>query len=130
MNQLWPQLRQHKEQTELYTCPKRFIYVAAGRQSGKSEIAFRRLVRQLRIKKPWDNPKYFYAAPTLKQAKRVAWDRLQSLIPDYWIKDISKGDLRIKTIFGSELFLDGLDAPHRIAGQILDGGIIDEFADV
>ena len=126
----WPQLRYHKIQSEIWTCPKRFVYLAAGRQSGKTELSMRRLIRYLPIKKPWPNPKYFYAAPTLKQAKRVAWDRLQSLILPHWVSDISLSDLRIKTIFGSELFLDGLDAPHRIEGQILDGGVIDEAADI
>lgn len=127
---LWPVLRYHKEQSALWVCPERFAYIACGRQSGKSELALRRLIRYLPIKKDWDNPTYFYSAPTLKQAKRVAWDRLMGLMPKQWITDVSLSDLRIKTVFGSELFLDGLDAPHRIEGQILDGGVIDEASDV
>ncbi len=128
-NSLWPQMRPHPIQKQIWESPARFVYLAAGRQSGKSELAFRRLIAYLPIKRDWPT-RYFYAAPTLKQARRVAWDRLLGLIPDNWIADVSLSDLRIKTIFGSELFLDGLDSPQRIEGQILDGGIIDEAADV
>ena len=130
INGLWPQLNYHAIQSQVWSSPMRFLYIAAGRQSGKSELGFRRLIRYLPIRKPWPNPKYFYAAPTLKQAKRVGWERLLGLTPQSWIEDVSYSDLRIKTIFGSELFLDGLDAPHRIEGQILDGGVIDENSDV
>ncbi len=126
----WPQLRRHPIQAEVMTCLKRFLFIAAGRQSGKTELALRNLVMWLPVKKRWRRPQYFYSGPTLKQARRVAWDRLLELIPPHWIAGISLTDDRIKTVFGSELFLEGLDAPQRIEGQILDGGIVDENADV
>ena len=130
MDNMWPQLTYHQIQRELWTCKERFVYAPAGRQSGKTELALRRLVRYLPIKKPWPDPRYFYASPTYRQCKSVAWARLLSLIPDNWIRDISLTDLSIMTIFGSELFLVGLDKPERIEGQILDGGVIDENSDV
>jgi len=129
-NALWPALRPHKIQGELYRCPARFVWVAAGRQSGKTEIAYRRIVRLLRVRKPWPRPKYFIMAPTLRQARLIGWDRVLELIPPHWIKDVNLTESRIKTKFGSELFFDGLDSPQRVCGQILDGGIIDESADV
>ena len=127
---LWPQLKPHEGQAALWTCPERFVYVPCGRQSGKTELALRRLVRYLPVKRPWPDPKFFYAGPTYQQAKRTAWSRLLRLIPPEWIFEISKSELSIRTIFGSEIFLVGLDKPQRIEGLILDGGVIDECSDI
>ena len=131
-NGLWPQLKYHPVQHKLWVCDKRFCYVPCGRQSGKTELALRRLIRYLSVKKPWNDPRYFYGGPTFAQAKRTAWNRLLNLIPENWIAPggISKSELSIKTIFGSELFVTGLDKPQRIEGGIYDGGIIDENSDI
>lgn len=93
-------------------------------------MAIRRLVRYLPIKKDWPDPRYFYCGPTFSQAKRTAWQRLLSLIPSNWITKVSLSELTIETIFGSSLFLFGLDKPQRMEGLILDGGIIDECSDI
>lgn len=122
----WPQLRYHEEQHKLWICPERFVYVPCGRQSGKSELAMRRIVRYLPIKRDWPDPRYFYAGPTYQWLKRTIWRRLLSLVPEHWIEDISISELSVKTIFGSEYFLLGLDKPERAEGLILDGGVIDE----
>lgn len=130
MFKVWPKLKYHEEQHKLWVSPKRFIYVPCGRQSGKTELALRRLIRYLPIKKKWPDPKYFYSGPTYGQAKRTAWQRLINLIPPHWIKDISRSELVIQTIFGSELYLLGLDKPQRAEGMIFDGGVIDECSDI
>lgn len=102
-----------------------------GRQSGKTLLALKKLVLHLRYKKPWSDPRYFYGSPTYSQAKRVAWDRIQRLIPKNWILGKpSESELTIKTIFGSELFLIGFDQPQRIEGMQFDGGVIDENSDI
>ncbi len=131
-NAPWPKLTDHPEQQRYIRSLARFNYVCVGRQAGKTEIACRKLVRMLPVKKPWPDPRYFYAGPTYAQAKRTAWQRILNLIPDNWIapNGVSRTDLSIKTIFGSELFLFGLDKPQRIEGSILDGGVIDECSDI
>ena len=130
MSNEWPQLRPHTIQAAYWASKCRFNYLPCGRQSGKTELAMRKLVRHLPVAKPWSDPRYFFGSPTYKQAKKVAWQRIQKLIPREWIADISKGDLCIKTVFGSELFLVGLDQPQRVEGLILDGGVIDENSDI
>jgi len=90
----------------------------------------RKLVRLLPVRKPWPDPRYFFGSPTYRQAKKVAWGRMLNLIPTGWVAEVSVGELSIKTIFGSELFLVGLDKPQRIEGLILDGGVIDENSDI
>ena len=76
-----------------------------------------------------DNPLYFYALPTFRQAKRVAWKPLKKLIPPQWIKKISETELIIETVFGSELHVVGMDKPQRIEGTQWCGGVIDECSD-
>lgn len=109
---------------------KRFKVVPAGRRAGKSEIAKRRLVTILPIVKPWQDPRYFAAAPTNAQAKRVFWKDLKALTPKSWIKRVYETDLCISTIFGSELWVVGMDKPQRIEGVAWDGGVLDEYANM
>lgn len=127
----WPQLIYHKIQAAYWASLERFNYLPCGRQSGKTELAMRKLVRHLPVKRSWPDPRYFFASPTYQQCKKVAWDRLLRLIPPNWIAgEPSLSELSIKTVFGSELFLVGLDKPQRIEGLILDGGVIDENSDI
>lgn len=125
----WFPLKPHKQQSELYRCKTQFAAVVAGRGSGKTEVSRRYVVRQLSVRKPWHNPLYFYALPTIAQAKRVAWQPLLDLIPREWITDVNKSEMVITTIFGSKLFVLGMDKPHRAEGVQWDGGVIDESSD-
>jgi hypothetical protein len=128
----WTPLRHHNKQAELYHNAPRFAVVPAGRRSGKTEIAKRKLIRSLPIKKPWANPHYFAAAPTHGQAKRIYWEDLKRMIPKSWIapNGIRETDLCIKTIFGSDIWVIGLDKPQRIEGMPWDGGVLDEYANM
>jgi hypothetical protein len=127
----WTPFRHHAIQQALWRSPQRFVAAWAGRGSGKTVLAKRRLVRYLPVRKPWPDAKYFYGAPTRQQAKRIAWDDLLSLIPRDWVKgQPSKSDLCVTTIFGSQLWVVGLDEPQRIEGVQWDGGVIDESSDV
>lgn len=128
----WTQLRYHCDQSRLWRCNKKIVIVQAGRGSGKTELAKRRIVRYLPVIKPWPDPKYFYALPTFNQAKRVAWEDLQALVPRAWLarhNPISATDLTIKTRYGSTLWLLGLDQPQRAEGVQWDGGVVDESSD-
>ncbi|VAV82547.1 Phage terminase [hydrothermal vent metagenome] len=109
---------------------KRFKVVPAGRRAGKSEIAKRKLVSLLPIIKEWQDARYFAAAPTNAQAKRVFWKDLKALTPKGWVKRVYETDLCISTIFGSELWVVGMDKPQRIEGVAWDGGVLDEYANM
>ena len=127
----WPQLTYHEIQAAYWASLARFNYLPCGRQSGKTELAMRKLVRHLPVKRSWPDPRYFFASPTYQHCKKVAWDRMLRLIPPNWIAgEPSLSELSIKTVFGSELFLVGLDKPQRMEGLILDGGVIDENSDI
>ncbi|MBI5560565.1 MAG: hypothetical protein HY883_04765 [Deltaproteobacteria bacterium] len=104
--------------------------VPAGRRSGKTELAKRRLVISLAGKKPWKDPRYFAAAPTRDQAKIIFWKDLKALIPRRWTRRVYESDLCIVSRFGSELWVVGLDKPERMEGVAWDGGVLDEFANM
>lgn len=129
----WTSLKYHPKQAAAFYGTTRFINLACGRGSGKTEIARRKVIRSLMIKKEWE-PIYFYALPTIAQAKKVAWRPLLEMIPRHWIhdpmQDINVQEMRIKTRFGSTLYVLGLDQPQRAEGLQYDGGVIDESCDV
>lgn len=126
----WKKLLYHPEQARLWSENKRFKVVPSGRRSGKTELAKRRLVLSLKLKKPWEDARYFAAAPTKEQAKRIYWNDLKALIPPSWILKISESNLCITTVYGSELWVVGLDKPERIEGVPWDGGVLDEYANM
>lgn len=104
--------------------------VPAGRRSGKTELAKRRLITVLPARQNWEDPRYFAAAPTREQAKRVYWNDLKALVPREWVRKIYETDLCIATRFGSELWVLGMDRPERIEGTPWDGGVLDEYANM
>src|SRR5262249_38745028 len=68
--------------------------------------------------------------PTYGWAKKVAWDQICSLVPKHWLAGPpSESEMCIETVFGSKLWVLGLDKPSRIEGVEWDGGVIDESSD-
>lgn len=126
----WKVLKPHAVQSALWRTPARFAGVLAGRQSGKTELMMRYVIRHLPLESQYTkHPNYFYILPTREQAKRVAWKRLKGLVPKQWAPKISETELTIETGFGSTLYLVGADKPHRIEGMQFAGGVVDESSD-
>lgn len=106
----------------------RFPIVPAGRRSGKTERAKRFLAKQAMENA---NEKYFAAAPTYNQAKKIWWDDLKMLtLSVLHIKKPSESALIIYLPNGTEIHVLGLDQPQRIEGINWTGGVIDEIADI
>jgi hypothetical protein len=125
----WVELRPHPGQLQLWNDETRFKLVPAGRRSGKTELAKRRLVEHLFRSTSHGGPgRYFAGAPTHDQAKRIFWDDLKALVPRPWIRSISETDLRLVTTRGAQLWVHGLEVPQRIEGTPWDGCVIDELA--
>lgn len=107
---------------------QRFPVVPAGRRSGKTERAKRFLAKQA-LTMP--NEKYFAAAPTRDQAKKIWWDDLKALTFSLTHpRQPSESELKIYLPNGTEIHVLGLDRPERIEGINWTGGVIDEIADV
>lgn len=128
---LYP-LRAHPVQRRLKTDPQRFKVVPAGRRSGKTELAKRRVsvAAMMANNTAWDDPRFFTAAPTRDQAKAIYWNDLKAMIPPAFVRQVWDGELKIVMENNAELRVVGMDKPQRIEGQPWDGGILDEFADM
>lgn len=123
----WYDLEPHPEQVRLVRSPARWKVVAAGRRSGKTERAKRRLVEAALDPPHVATPTFIAAAPTRDQAKRIWWDDLKALSPKEWIANISESELTIHYRTGSRLMVVGMDRPQRVEGIPIDGCVIDEI---
>lgn len=127
----WYPLIEHPVQLDLMGAVGRgirFPIVPAGRRSGKTERAKRFLAKQAMENA---NEKYFAAAPTYNQAKKIWWDDLKMLtLSVLHPKKPSESALIIYLPNGTEIHVLGLDQPQRIEGINWTGGIIDEIADI
>ena len=115
-----------------------YTTLVAHRRFGKTECGLMELLDgALRCKRRL--PIFDYIAPTLKQAKNIAWEKLQFFCEtarkngmnnikisktDTNIK-ISRGDVGVATIS-----LCGWEEPESLRGPYCDGMIIDEAADM
>ncbi len=73
----WTPLRYHPVQQAYWSSPHRFNTIPAGRRSGKTELAKRKLVKRALAGTKFDPPRFFAGAPTREQAKRIFWDDLK-----------------------------------------------------
>ena len=127
----WYDLMHHKEQSRLWKSKSRFDVVPAGRRSGKTEIVGkRRLITRALIGSPFPNPRYFAAAPTRDQAKRIYWSDLKKMVPKGIVTGIAESRLIISLVHGVEIHVLGMDKPERIEGSPWDGGVLDEYANM
>ena len=129
----WYPLRPVPQQLAYAASPHRFNVVPAGRRSGKTERAKRRLVRcalTLAGVTHTDAPRYFAAAPTRDQAKRIWWADLKAMTRPWWARAPVETELVIQVVTGAELVVVGMDKPERIEGSPWDGGVLDEYANM
>lgn len=127
----WYKLIDHPVQLALVNAVDkgiRFPVVPAGRRSGKTE-RFKRFIAKEAMKHA--DEKYFIAAPTRDQVKKIYWDDMKKLsLSSTHLKRPSETALIIFFPNGSEIHLIGLDNPARIEGIMWTGGGIDEIADI
>ena len=127
----WYELIPHPVQMELVQAVNNGILypvVPAGRRSGKTE-RFKRFISKQAMTTP--NGKFFAAAPTRDQAKKIFWDDLKAMsISAIHPKRPSESELIIYYPNGSEIHIIGLDVPERVEGIPWTGGGIDEIANI
>lgn len=123
-------MRRHQAQQGYWKSPHRFNTVPAGRRSGKTEFAKRKLVTRALRGTAFPDPRFFAAAPTYTQAKRIYWRDLKSLVPRHFIRDISETELRIELVTMATLWVLGMDKPERVEGTPWDGGVLDEYGNM
>lgn len=126
----WYPLRPHPEQRRLITAGTRFCVVPAGRRSGKTERAKRFLIRGAMRETRYADARFFLAAPTRDQAKAIFWQDLKAFLPPWIVRDTRDGELMVRLVTGTEIWVIGLDKPQRMEGRPWNGGVIDEVANV
>lgn len=126
----WEPLKPHLVQHAYWNSPHRFNLVSAGRRSGKTELAKRKLVKRALRGTEFPDPRFFAAAPTTAQATRIYWGDLKKLVPSDLIARTYEGDHIIRTIMDAEIHVLGMDKPERIEGSPWDGGILDEYGNM
>lgn len=124
----WYALKDIPQQIALINDKKRFKVVPAGRRSGKTE-RFKRYIAKQAMKNAGE--KYFIAAPTRDQVKKIYWSDMKLLTFAFaHTKKPSETELIIYMPNGTEIHFIGLDKPSRIEGILWTGGGIDEIADI
>ncbi len=114
-------------QSRIFTCPKRFINVVAGRRFGKSKVIAMRQFRKAYIKPKQETR---YVAPSYKMARRDFWEPLKAMIDPGYILKKNESDLAITLLNKSRIMLLGADNPDSLRGPGLDLADFDEYADI
>lgn len=127
----WQVFREHVVQEAFYNSEKRFNTCHAGRRSGKTAIAKRRLVRKA-LHPQRHNSLFVAAAPTVGQAKRIFWDDLKRLSAPFHRARPSESELIIPLKTGALIWVTGLDVPERIEGHSdgIEHIILDEYGNM
>jgi len=112
-------------QGQVFGSRKRFRVLVAGRRFGKSYLSCIELLRGA-IERPGET--FFYAAPTYRMAKDIAWKVMKKLVPKAWIKSKNETDLKIELVNGSTIELKGTENAMALRGRSLAGVVLDEAA--
>ncbi len=111
-------------QMEVFECEKRFRVLVAGRRFGKTYLATIELLRAAL----GPDRMVWYVAPSYRQAKRIAWERLKRLTEPYWDGAPSETELAIRLSWGATIALRGADQYDSLRGEGLDFVVLDEYA--
>ena len=112
-------------QGEVFSSKKRFRVLVAGRRFGKSYLSCVELLRGA-VERPGET--FFYAAPTYRMAKDIAWKTMKQLVPQPWVKSKNESDLKIELVNGSTIELKGTENAMALRGRSLAGVVLDEAA--
>jgi len=104
--------------------PARFRVLVAGRRFGKTQLA---LVELVNAAAQSPQRTVWYVAPSYRQAKRIAWQRLKSLVASVPV-GIFETELAVQFPNGSIISLRGADNYDSLRGNALDFVVLDEFA--
>ncbi len=118
------EVRLRAAQMEVFQSGERFRVLVAGRRFGKTQLALVELLRAVwgRESTAW------YVAPSYRQAKQIAWDRLKKLTRPYWDGKPNETDLSVRLRRGGTIALRGADRYDSLRGSGLDFVVLDEYA--
>ena len=112
-------------QKEVHSNQDRFRVVVAHRRSGKTTMCINELIKHALKNR---RTRYFYIAPTYRQAKVIAWEEMKKFVPMPFVKKVNETELLVKFANHSVIELKGADNPDSLRGVGLDGVVFDEYS--
>ena len=112
-------------QLEVWQDKHRFKVIAAGRRCGKSNLAIKMLLARA-LEAPEDSA-VVYVAPTLGQARQIAWDALLAQ-GGKLIKNAHVNNMDITLVTGRKIHIRSSENPDALRGLKLYFAVIDEAA--
>ena len=125
MSEININLKLRPRQARVFSCPKTYTVLIAGRRWGKTTLALTRLIVHAYMR---EGSLCYYIAPNYRQAKRIAWTVLKALIPPGARCRTSEQELSIELPNRSVIQLHGADRPDSLRGVGLDFVVLDEYA--
>lgn len=116
----------HQFQKVIHEDSTRYKVIVWHRQAGKTTLAINEMIRQAAVKPG----KYFYIAPTYRQAKEIAWEMLKFYCPKVIVDKINENELAVWLINGSKISLKSAKEWETLRGVTLQGVIFDEFQNI
>lgn len=107
----------------------RFVCLALHRRFGKSVFAIMECITGA-LTCPLPNPRFFYIAPTAKQARSIAWDYCKEFLRDVPNVRFYETDLRIQFPNGARIQLSGCESFENLRGNYVDGVVLDEWGNM
>ena len=118
------QAKLHAELSE-----KRWAVVVMHRRAGKTVMAINHLLRDaILCDRP--NPRFFYIAPTYRQAKQISFDYIKQFAGKIPMVRFHETELRCDLPNGARIQLLGSENPASLRGIYADGVVLDEMADM
>jgi hypothetical protein len=112
-------------QLQVWNCKARFKVIAAGRRTGKSNYVIKRLLAK-GLEAP-EGSAVVYIAPTLGQARQIAWEALQDQGRGV-VKSAHVNQLDLVLINGRKIHIRSAENPDTLRGLKLYYAAIDEAA--
>jgi predicted phage terminase large subunit-like protein len=112
-------------QLEVWQDKHRFKVIAAGRRCGKSNLAIKMLLARA-LEAP-ESSAVVYVAPTLGQARQIAWDALLAQ-GGKLIKNAHVNNMDITLVTGRKIHIRSAENPDTLRGLKLYFAVIDEAA--
>ena len=110
-------------QLDVWKDPARFKVIAAGRRTGKSNLAIKMLLAKA-LEAP-EGSAVVYVAPTLGQARQIAWDALLDQGREV-IKAAHVNQMDITLVTGRKIHVRSGENPDTLRGLKLYFAVIDE----
>lgn len=119
----------NKVQEALYKDKTRNKVIVLHRRAGKTSYAVAKCLESITMN---ENHRYWYVAPTYRQAKTIAWDMLKFMVRQFppGMFKVREDELSVECMNTFSRFeLKGSDNPDSLRGAGLHGLVLDEFQD-